>query len=157
MAMMGFCGGGAITLAAGVFRDRIRVCGRAACAVSGRSPTARSDAWKWTSIRRMEPTTEQRRFRRVNVLDAVVVAPNGHGHGTQVLDVSLGGARVALPSDWMPLDGSALKVFFLPETESPIVLHAHVTRVANDHLGVSFDAAQDDAVHYLLHMLGEPG
>ena len=104
----------------------------------------------------MQPTTEQRQYRRINVLDAVVVAPNGHGHGTQVLDVSLGGACVALPSDWVPLDGAALKVFFLPDSDSPIVLQAHVTRVANDHLGVAFDAAQDERVRYLLHMLGKP-
>ncbi len=103
----------------------------------------------------MDTTAEQRRYRRVNVLDAVVVTPNGHGHDTQVLDVSAGGARVALPEDWTPTTGAALKVLFLPDTDMPIVLQAHVTRVTTDHLGVAFGAAQEADVQQLLYMLGK--
>ena len=103
----------------------------------------------------MDATTEQRRYRRVNVLDAVVVTPNGHGHDTHVLDVSAGGARVALPADWTPTTGAALKVLFLPDTDMPIVLQARVMRVATDHLGVEFGAAQDADVQQLLYMLGK--
>ena len=103
----------------------------------------------------MEAISEQRRYRRVNVLDAVVVTPNGHGHDTQVLDVSAGGARVALPADWTPTTGAALKVLFLPDTNMSIVLQAHVTRVTTDHLGVAFGVAQDADIQQLLYMLGK--
>jgi hypothetical protein len=104
----------------------------------------------------METTTEQRRYRRLNVLDAVVVTPNGHGHDTHVLDISSGGARVALPSDWTPSAGTALKVLFLPDSDQPIVLEGSVTRVTTDHLGIEFAARQDEDVQQLLDLLGKP-
>lgn len=102
----------------------------------------------------MEATTEQRRFRRRKVLSAVIVTPNGHGHDTYILDISEGGACVALPSDWVPVDDAPLKMLFLPETDTPVVLQAHVRRVALDHLGVAFDEAQADGVRELLAGLG---
>ena len=103
----------------------------------------------------MEMTTEQRRFRRQQVSSAVIVTPNGHGHDTRILDISEGGACVALPSDWVPVSGAPLKILFLPESEAPIVLQAHVARIALDHLGVEFDAVQDDSVRDLLYGLGK--
>lgn len=104
----------------------------------------------------METTTEQRRFRRQPVSSAVIVTPNGHGHDTRVLDISEGGACVALPSDWIPIAGAPLKILFLPDSTTPIVLQAHVARVGLDHLGVEFDPVQDDGVRQLLEGLGKP-
>jgi hypothetical protein len=104
----------------------------------------------------METTTEQRRHRRQPVSSAVIVTPNGHGHDTRVLDISEGGACVALPSDWIPVRGAALKILFLPESPTPIMLHAHVARIGLDQLGVEFDAVQDDSVRRLLEGLGTP-
>ena len=91
----------------------------------------------------METTIEQRRFRRTAVSSAVIVTPNGHGHDTRILDISEGGACMAMPPDWIPVDGAPLKILFLPESKTPIVLQAHVARVGLDHLGVEFDAVQD--------------
>jgi hypothetical protein len=102
----------------------------------------------------MDLTTEQRRYRRLNVMDAVVITPNGHGHDTHVLDISSGGARVAAMSDWRPDTGAPLKILFLPRTDSPIVLQARVARVTTDDLGLAFDESQDDGVQLLLEMLG---
>ena len=102
----------------------------------------------------MDTSAEQRRYRRLQVLSAVIVTPNGHGHDTHVLDISEGGARVALPSDWVPVDDAPLKILFLPDTDAPVVLQAHVRRVALDHLGVAFDDAQTDGVRQLLEGLG---
>ena len=102
----------------------------------------------------MEMTTEQRRFRRQQVSTAVIVTPNGHGHETRILDISEGGACVALPSDWVPVSGAPLKILFLPESPTPIMLQAHVARIAMDHLGVEFDAVQEDSVRDLLQGLG---
>jgi hypothetical protein len=104
----------------------------------------------------MEAATEHRRHRRLRVLSAVIVTPNGHGHDTHILDISEGGACVALPSDWVPVDDAPLKILFLPDTDTPVVLQAHVKRVALDHLGVAFDDAQTDGVRQLLEGLGTP-
>ena len=104
----------------------------------------------------METTTEQRRFRRQPVSSAVIVTPNGHGHETRILDISEGGACVALPSDWIPIAGAPLKILFLPDSPTPIMLQAHVARVGLDHLGVAFDAVQNDSVRQLLEGLGKP-
>jgi len=104
----------------------------------------------------METTTEQRRHRRQPVSSAVIVTPNGHGHDTRILDISEGGACVALPSDWIPVVGASLKILFLPDSTTPIVLRAHVARVGLDHLGVEFDPVQDESVRQLLQGLGKP-
>jgi hypothetical protein len=103
----------------------------------------------------METIAEQRRFRRQEVSSAVIVTPNGHGHDTRILDISEGGACMALPSDWVPVSGAPLKILFLPDSQTPIVLQAHVARIALDHLGVEFDAVQEDSVHALLQGLGK--
>jgi len=104
----------------------------------------------------METTTEQRRYRRQPVSSAVIVTPNGHGHDTHIIDISEGGACVALPADWIPVTGAPLKILFLPESPTPIMLQAHVARVGLDHLGVEFDAVQNDSVRQLLEGLGKP-
>src|SRR4051812_250350 len=104
----------------------------------------------------METTTEQRRYRRQSVSSAVIVTPNGHGHDTRILDISEGGACVALPADWIPIAGAPLKILFLPDSPTPIMLQAHVARVGLDHLGVEFDTVQNDSVRQLLEGLGKP-
>jgi hypothetical protein len=105
---------------------------------------------------RMETTTEQRRFRRQPISSAVIVTPNGHGHDTRILDISEGGACVALPSDWLPVAGAPLKILFLGDSPTPLMLKARVARVGMDHLGVEFDPVQDDSVRALLEGLGRP-
>jgi hypothetical protein len=102
----------------------------------------------------MDATEEQRQHPRVNVMDAVVVTPNGHGHETHVLDISMGGARVAAASGLSPSTGAPLKILFLAQTDTPIMLQAHVARVTTDALGLAFDAAQDANVQDLLDVLG---
>ncbi|WP_166212611.1 PilZ domain-containing protein [Cognatiluteimonas telluris] len=104
----------------------------------------------------METTTEQRRFRRQPISSAVIVTPNGHGHDTRILDISEGGACVALPSDWVPVAGAPLKILFLADSPTPLMLKARVARVGMDHLGVEFDPVQDDSVRALLEGLGRP-
>ena len=103
----------------------------------------------------METTTEQRRFRRQPISSAVIVTPNGHGHDSRILDISEGGACMALPTDWVPVSRAPLKILFLPDSPSPIVLKAHVARIALDHLGVEFDPVQDESVNALLQGLGK--
>ena len=97
--------------------------------------------------------TEKRRSPRKRVSSAVMITPNGHGHDAQVFDISAGGARMALSDDWTPADGAPLRVFFLADTDHPIVLQGHVTRVAVDHLGLAFEPAQEDRISELMQML----
>jgi hypothetical protein len=104
----------------------------------------------------METTTEQRRYQRQPVSSAVIVTPNGHGHDTRILDISEGGARLALPSEWIPVPGAPLKILFLADSSNPLMLKAHVARVGLDHLGVEFDPVQDEHVRSLLAGLGSP-
>lgn len=101
----------------------------------------------------MEQVVEKRRHPRHSVISAVMVAPNGDQHSAQLLDLSLGGARVGLPEDWAPSDGLALRLFFFADTEDVIVLAARVTRVAIDHLGLEFSPKQEGQVQHLLDVL----
>jgi hypothetical protein len=104
----------------------------------------------------METTIEQRRHPRHRVLGAILVTPNGHGHEAFLLDLSTSGACVTLPSDWIPIARAPVKLLFMPDSDAPIVLRAHVARIATDHLGVEFDASQDTDVQQLFEVLGKP-
>ncbi|HSR64213.1 MAG TPA: PilZ domain-containing protein [Xanthomonadaceae bacterium] len=102
----------------------------------------------------MTTTTDKRASPRLRTLTAVMVSPNGHAHDAQVLDLSLGGARLRLPQDWAPRDGAHLRIFFLQDTDNAITLEGQVTRVAVDHMGVAFDPAQEAQVRELFDAIG---
>ena len=102
----------------------------------------------------MSPSDEKRASPRMRTLTAVMVSPNGHAHDAQVLDLSLGGARLRLPQDWTPSDGTHLRIFFLQDTDHAITLEGQVTRVAVDHMGVAFDASQEAQVLELFDAIG---
>lgn len=102
----------------------------------------------------MSTSSEKRAAPRMRTLTAVMVSPNGHAHDAQVLDLSLGGARVRLPQDWTPSDGTHLRMFFLQDTDHAITIEGQVTRVAVDHMGVSFDPAQEEQVRELFDAIG---
>ena len=102
----------------------------------------------------MTTTTEQRAHPRKRTLTAVMVTPNGHQHDAQVLDLSLGGARLGLPDDWTPRDGAALRISFLQDSDDEVTLAGRVTRVAVDHMGVAFDPEQETQVRGLFDALG---
>jgi len=101
----------------------------------------------------MDPTVEKRQHPRQQVSGAVMITPNGDRHNAQVLDLSLGGARMGLPADWVPSDGTALRIFFLFDTDSPIMLEGRVIRVAIDHLGLEFAPDQEERIRDLLDLL----
>lgn len=102
----------------------------------------------------MNTSTDKRASPRMRTLTAVMVSPNGHAHDAQVLDLSLGGARLRLPQDWTPRDGTHLRMFFLQDTDNAITLEGQVTRVAVDHMGVSFDPSQEPQVRELFDAIG---
>ena len=102
-----------------------------------------------------EQHDDRRRFPRKAMVKAIMVRPNGHKHDAQVLDLSLGGARVTLPQHWSPVNGAALRLYFenADEQES-ITLRGHVTRVGLDDIGVEFEPAQDADIKELFASLG---
>ena len=97
---------------------------------------------------------EQRKHPRRDVLEAVMVTPNGDRHDAVVLDMSLGGARMQLPDDWAPKLGAALRVFFLFDTSDAVTLEGRVARVAVDHMGVQFAPEQEERIRQLLDAVG---
>lgn len=103
----------------------------------------------------MDPALEKerRRHARRQIYTAAMVTPNGHRHSARVHDISHGGARLALPQDWSPPEGTALRVFFLLDSDEPMVLRGHVARVAIDHMGVEFEEGQDTAIRDLLELM----
>ena len=101
----------------------------------------------------MNQATEQRRQGRWQVLSTIMVRPNGDQHEAQVLDVSLGGARMRLPEDWNPSDGARLRMYFLSDTRHAVTLDARVTRIAIDHMGVAFAPAQEERIRRLLDVI----
>lgn len=101
----------------------------------------------------MDQTIEQRRHPRQQVDCAVMITPNGDRHNAHVFDLSTGGARMELPLDWNPPDGIALRVFFLFDSDCPIVLQGHVTRVGIDHLGLEFEPAQEDSIRQVMELI----
>lgn len=105
----------------------------------------------------MDTAVEKRRYKRRDLVGAIMIAPNGHQHDAQVLDLSEGGVRVDLPDDdWVPSDGSALKVFFVFDGYQAIMLESHVARIAVDHMGLEFEPAQEDLIEHLLDVAGIP-
>ena len=98
---------------------------------------------------------ERRRSPRRQVVRAIMVRPNGHRHDAQVLDLSLGGARVTLPQHWSPVSGAALRLYFEnADNHESITLRGHVTRVGMEDMGVEFEPAQEADIRELFASLG---
>jgi hypothetical protein len=99
--------------------------------------------------------SERRRFQRQKVVRAIMVRPNGHRLDAQVLDLSLGGARVTLPQHWAPQNGAALRLYFENgDEQETITLRGHVTRIGLDDMGVEFEPSQDADIRELFASLG---
>ena len=98
---------------------------------------------------------ERRRAPRRQVVRAIMVRPNGHRHDAQVLDLSLGGARVTLPQHWSPVSGAALRLYFEnADNHESITLRGHVTRVGMEDMGVEFEPSQEADIRELFASLG---
>jgi hypothetical protein len=98
---------------------------------------------------------DRRRFPRREVVRAIMVRPNGHKHEAQVLDLSLGGARVTLPQHWSPQNGATLRLYFENgDKDESITLLGHVARVGLDEIGVEFEPSQEANIRELFASLG---
>lgn len=100
---------------------------------------------------------ERRRHPRHPVREAVMIVPNGEQHPAAVLDVSLGGARLAATGDWMPTEGSQLSVYFMLERDDVLVLQTEVVRLGLGQMGLKFSPDQDAHVARLMDEYGIDG
>ena len=103
----------------------------------------------------MDKIIEHRRHPRRDVVNAIMIRPNGEQHKALVIDVSLGGARMRLPEDWVPRDGANVRMYFMPDSDDAITLDAQVTRIGIDHMGVAFAPEQEDRILMLLDAISE--
>jgi len=97
---------------------------------------------------------ERRKHPRLSIKSAVMVAPNGRQHAASVVDLSAGGARLAVSGDWMPNTGARLRVFFLLDPDEVLVLESHVVHQGLGLAGVHFDPDQETAIARLLGAYG---
>ena len=97
---------------------------------------------------------ERRRHERHDIVTAVMLQPNGVQHAAQVMDLSQGGARIGLSRGWDPIAGTSIKVVFQVDATHSLALHARVTRVCADHMGVEFAPAQEARIEQVLRELG---
>jgi hypothetical protein len=98
----------------------------------------------------MSTSAERRRHPRHEVMLAAMITPNGGQHDAEILNLSRGGACVAIPNDWTPGDGAPLKLLFQVNGEESIMVEAHVARIAIDHMGLAFDPGQAKRIRDLL-------
>jgi hypothetical protein len=93
---------------------------------------------------------EKRQFPRVEINSTVLIAAVERAWLCQLQDISNGGARVAKPLDWVQLS-PGLRLHFILDQDTIISLYAQLVRDAGDHLGLRFDAGQDDEVDRLMY------
>jgi len=79
-----------------------------------------------------------------------MITPNGDQHDACVRNFSLGGVRVDRPNGWSPSEGTALKLFFMMESEQTMMVQGQVVRVAVDHFGLAFEPGQEECIAHVL-------
>lgn len=99
----------------------------------------------------MAQPADKRRHPRKEVFTAALIALDGDGHLSEVWDLSQGGARLGRPLTWTESAGSKVRIYFMLDQETVIVLDARVVRVTEDHLGIEFGSGQDERVQSLLY------
>ena len=95
---------------------------------------------------------EKRRHPRTEISAvAVLVATARGGFLSNALDISGGGARVALPLTWK--DGSVppFRLFFIFDQDTVVDVRATLVRAGDNHLAFQFDAGQPDEIDQLLY------
>ena len=83
---------------------------------------------------------------------------NAHRHATarggflsNALDISGGGARVALPLTWKEGSVPPFRLFFIFDQDTVVDVRATLVRAGDNHLAFQFDAGQPDEIDQLLY------
>ena len=96
-------------------------------------------------------TSEKRQHPRKDVFSPVLIALEDQGYLTEAWDLSRGGARLGRPARWAAGYGTVLKLYFLLDQETVIMVTATLVRLGADHLGVQFGADQEERVQALMY------
>ena len=96
-------------------------------------------------------TAEKRQHPRKDVYSPVLIALGDEGYLTEAWDLSRGGARLGRPARWATEAGAVLKIYFMLDQETVITVTATLVRSGPDHLGVQFDADQEERVQALMY------
>jgi len=94
---------------------------------------------------------EKRRHPRKDIFTAALLALGEEGYLTEVWDLSQGGARLGRPKRWNHAQGAPVRIYFMLDQETVIAMTAKVVRVADEYLGLEFNANQEDRVKTLLY------
>ena len=95
---------------------------------------------------------EKRRHPRTEISAvAVLVATARGGFLSNALDISGGGARVALPLTWKEGSVPPCRLFFIFDQDTVVDVRATLVRAGDNHLAFQFDAGQPDEIDQLLY------
>lgn len=95
---------------------------------------------------------EKRRHPRTEISAvAVLVATARGGFLSNALDISGGGARVALPLTWKDSSAPPYRLFFIFDQDTVVDVRATLVRAGDNHLAFQFDAGQPDEIDQLLY------
>ncbi|HWS25599.1 MAG TPA: PilZ domain-containing protein [Xanthomonadales bacterium] len=95
---------------------------------------------------------EKRRHPRTEISAvAVLVATARGGFLSNALDISGGGARVALPLTWKDSSAPPFRLFFIFDQDTVVDVRATLVRAGDNHLAFQFDAGQPDEIDQLLY------
>jgi hypothetical protein len=98
--------------------------------------------------------SEKRQFPRLELNSTVLIAGSRRAWLCQVEDVSIGGARVVKPLDWLIQDATdegVMRLHFIIDEDTIVSLYSRIVRDSDQHFGVRFEAGQDDEVDRLLY------
>ena len=95
---------------------------------------------------------EKRRHPRTEISAvAVLVATARGGYLSNAMDISGGGARVALPLTWKEGSAPPFRLFFIFDQDTVVDVRATLVRAGDNHLAFQFDSGQPDEIDQLLY------
>ena len=95
---------------------------------------------------------EKRRHPRTEISAvAVLVATARGGYLSNAMDISGGGARVALPLTWKESSVPPFRLFFIFDQDKVVDVRATLVHAGDNHLAFQFDAGQPDEIDQLLY------
>ena len=95
---------------------------------------------------------EKRRHPRTEISAvAVLVATARGGYLSNAMDISGGGARVALPLTRKESSVPPFRLFFIFDQDTVVDVRETLVRAGDNHLAFQFDAGQPDEIDQLLY------
>jgi hypothetical protein len=98
--------------------------------------------------------SERRRFQRVLFDSPARITDNGSEFITTLLDVSLNGALLIRPDDWLiERDASVGLTILLDDTETRIRMQASVAHLTSDTLGLRCESIDMESIGHLRRLV----